>query len=87
MIKSDAELDEKLELLGRLYRANRHEFSQLTITEKNAAKLVLSTGKITTAITVTLSEIEEYCGAAEIRRLTAAMMDIHRGKDKESGNG
>ena len=91
MITTDKELDEKLELLGRLYRATRHEFSALTITEANAAKLVRSTGKITTAITATLSDIEDYTGAGEIRRLTAAMQDIHRSKtmkpSEDSSNG
>ncbi len=79
-ITSDAELEQKLELLGRLYRATRHEFSKLTITEHNALELLRATNQLTASITVVLSEIEEYTGAADIRLMSKDIMDRHRAK-------
>lgn len=80
-IKSEKEFREKLSQLARLYAAIRAEFAGLTITQANAAKLILSTGKIVDATTVLISDIEEYSGAAEIRRLSAEMKRIREERE------
>lgn len=82
-IQSEKEFEEKLEQLGRLYRAVRVQFANVTITQESAKKLILGTGKIVDTITAVLSDIEEYTGAAEIRRLAEGLKQVRREREGE----
>lgn len=77
MISTEAEFQEHLDKLQRLYQAMRIEFSKITLDEQGAAKLLRTAKTICDHITICLSEIEEYSGAAEVRRLQQAMREIH----------
>ncbi len=83
MIKTDAELDEKLDQLCRLYRAVRQDYAHLDITVANAVKRVKFGGRLTTSISIIIAEVEAYTRAGEIRILQAKVQDKHR----EGNNG
>lgn len=84
MVKSEAEFEEKLGQVGRLYRAIRVEFAKVTLTQDTAAPLLKATSLLVDRITSVLGEIEEYSGAADTRRLVQAMNEVRDQRAKEA---
>lgn len=83
-ITTEAEFESKLKQLTRLYRAIRHEFARVQLTEVTAAQLLTGTGKIVDKVTDILGDIEDYSGAADIRMINSEMRKIREKRENKS---
>jgi len=82
-IKSDAELDEKLAQMARLYRAALETWKRTNAEDQTEiAKWVAAGGKILEKLTEVLADIEDYTGCMELRLIWEQLKAVRQEREQ-----
>jgi len=78
-IKNDADFEQKLEQLCRLYRAMREIWGNTNASdEREMAQWVVTGGKVMEKLTEVLADIEDHTGCGELRILAEEFKGIRQ---------